>query len=61
MEYTSLIRVQQTYRRRKADADCYVGEKFHDPAPTEEPCACGDEDYEWCAGASAAVVFLTNA
>lgn len=37
---------KQYYKRRKADADCYVGEKFHDPVSHEEPCPCSDEDYE---------------
>ncbi|OSD04902.1 Oligoxyloglucan reducing end-specific cellobiohydrolase [Trametes coccinea BRFM310] len=37
---------KQTYRRRKQDANCYVGEKFRDPVPSEEPCPCTDEDYE---------------
>ena len=42
-----LIRVQQSYRRRKADANCYVGEKFRDPVPIESACAGTAEDYEW--------------
>ncbi|KAI0653007.1 Oligoxyloglucan reducing end-specific cellobiohydrolase [Cubamyces menziesii] len=37
---------KQSYRRRKPDANCYVGEKFQDPVPSEEPCPCTDEDYE---------------
>lgn len=38
---------QDFYRRRKADADCVVGEKFKDPKGREEDCDCTDEDYEW--------------
>ncbi|RPD60705.1 Oligoxyloglucan reducing end-specific cellobiohydrolase [Lentinus tigrinus ALCF2SS1-6] len=37
---------KQTYHRRKADANCYVGEKFRDPVPSEDPCPCTKEDYE---------------
>ncbi|KAM5541455.1 hypothetical protein V8D89_005009 [Ganoderma adspersum] len=37
---------KQSYRRRKADANCYVGEKFRDPVPVENACPCTDEDYE---------------
>ncbi|KAM6497418.1 Vacuolar protein sorting/targeting protein 10 [Amanita muscaria] len=36
----------QWYKRRKPDADCYVGERFHDPVVHEDPCACTDADYE---------------
>ena len=38
---------KQFFWRRKADADCYVGEKYKDPEPVEENCPCTDEDYEW--------------
>lgn len=38
---------KQYYRRRKQDADCYVGNEFVDPAVHEENCPCADEDYEW--------------
>ncbi|EPQ56214.1 Oligoxyloglucan reducing end-specific cellobiohydrolase [Gloeophyllum trabeum ATCC 11539] len=34
------------YKRRKADADCYVGNKFTDPVGHEEDCPCTDEDFE---------------
>ena len=44
-----LTGLQQTYRRRRQDADCYVGDKFHDPVAQEQPCPCTDEDYEWYA------------
>ncbi|KAI0738712.1 Oligoxyloglucan reducing end-specific cellobiohydrolase [Daedaleopsis nitida] len=37
---------KQSYKRRRPDANCYVGEKFVDPVPQEEPCPCRDEDYE---------------
>ncbi|KAK0452799.1 vacuolar protein sorting/targeting protein 10, partial [Desarmillaria tabescens] len=37
---------KQWYKRRKMDADCYVGEKFTDPVEHEEDCACVDADYE---------------
>ncbi|EIM80281.1 Oligoxyloglucan reducing end-specific cellobiohydrolase [Stereum hirsutum FP-91666 SS1] len=37
---------KQWYRRRKPDANCYVGNKFEDPIEHEENCPCEDEDYE---------------
>ncbi|KAJ7623514.1 vacuolar protein sorting/targeting protein 10 [Roridomyces roridus] len=37
---------KQWYKRRKPDADCYVGDKFTDPVGQEENCACTDDDYE---------------
>ncbi|TKA66018.1 hypothetical protein B0A49_09311 [Cryomyces minteri] len=36
----------QSYRRRKADADCFVGEEFRDPEPLFENCVCADQDFE---------------
>ncbi|KAI9657766.1 MAG: vacuolar protein sorting/targeting protein PEP1 [Bathelium mastoideum] len=36
----------QSYRRRKADADCFVHEDFKDPVPKFENCQCEDHDYE---------------
>ena len=36
----------QSYRRRKADADCFVNEEFRDPVPVFEACACAKEDFE---------------
>lgn len=36
----------QSYQRRKADADCFVGDKFHEPIGAEEPCPCTEDDYE---------------
>lgn len=37
---------KQWYRRRKADADCFVDEEFKDPVPEFEPCLCAKEDFE---------------
>lgn len=37
---------KQFYRRRKADADCFVAEEFKDPLPQTEPCKCSKEDFE---------------
>ncbi|PSR72220.1 hypothetical protein PHLCEN_2v11927, partial [Hermanssonia centrifuga] len=37
---------KQWYKRRKADANCYVGHKFSDPVEHEDNCPCADEDYE---------------
>ncbi|KAJ7230698.1 vacuolar protein sorting/targeting protein 10 [Mycena pura] len=37
---------KQWYKRRKIDADCYVGEKFKDPEEHEDNCPCEDADYE---------------
>ncbi|KAL1965296.1 hypothetical protein VTN77DRAFT_5898 [Rasamsonia byssochlamydoides] len=37
---------KQFYRRRKADADCFVDEEFKDPDPIFEPCKCTAEDFE---------------
>lgn len=39
---------KQWYRRRKPNADCYVGDKFKEPIEHEENCECTDDDYEWC-------------
>lgn len=43
---TCLMGHTQTYRRRKADADCFVKNEFVDPVPTSVPCPCTDEDFE---------------
>ena len=40
--------MKQWYKRRKQDANCYVGDKFMDPVEHEENCPCTDADYEWC-------------
>jgi Sortilin, neurotensin receptor 3,/Sortilin, neurotensin receptor 3, C-terminal len=37
---------KQFYRRRKADADCFVAEEFKDPLPQTEPCKCSKQDFE---------------
>lgn len=37
---------RQWYMRRRADADCVVLEKFHDPVGHEDACACTPADYE---------------
>jgi len=37
---------KQFFKRRKPDADCYVGEKFQEPESREENCPCTDEDFE---------------
>lgn len=37
---------KQFYRRRKADADCFVEEEFKDPLPQSEPCKCAAHDFE---------------
>lgn len=37
---------KQWYRRRKPDADCYVGEKYIDPEEHDVNCECKDTDYE---------------
>ncbi|TIA56848.1 Oligoxyloglucan reducing end-specific cellobiohydrolase [Aureobasidium pullulans] len=37
---------KQFFRRRKADADCFVDVEFKDPQPEYEDCKCTDADYE---------------
>ncbi|KAL7415743.1 hypothetical protein BDY24DRAFT_337902 [Mrakia frigida] len=37
---------KQWYQRKKADAECYVGNKFTDPVGQEENCPCDDIDFE---------------
>ncbi|KAF2035724.1 vacuolar protein sorting/targeting protein 10 [Setomelanomma holmii] len=38
---------KQLFRRRKWDAECFVGEVFKDPVPTFEPCDCDEfRDFE---------------
>ncbi|KAL6301716.1 hypothetical protein BKA93DRAFT_738184 [Sparassis latifolia] len=44
--YECLMGHKQWYKRRKPDANCYVGDKFTDPVGHEENCPCSDEDYE---------------
>lgn len=43
---TCLMGHKQWFKRRKADADCVVADKFNDPVGREEPCPCGEDDYE---------------
>lgn len=38
---------KQWYRRKKIEADCYVGHKFEDPIVQMENCPCSDIDFEW--------------
>jgi photosystem II stability/assembly factor-like uncharacterized protein len=46
-EPTCVMGHKQFYRRRKADADCFVGEEFKDPEPRFEACECDEvRDYE---------------
>lgn len=37
---------KQFFKRRKANADCFVHQEFKDPEPTFEPCKCSAEDFE---------------
>jgi hypothetical protein len=38
---------KQLFRRRKWDAECFIGEPFKDPTPSFEPCECDDvRDFE---------------
>ncbi|KAF8649292.1 hypothetical protein AX16_005896 [Volvariella volvacea WC 439] len=37
---------KQWYKRRKPDANCYVGDKYQDPVEHEENCECTVHDYE---------------
>ena len=41
-----LMGQKQAYRRRKADRDCFIGEKFTDPPPIFTSCRCTREDFE---------------
>ncbi|PWN28461.1 Oligoxyloglucan reducing end-specific cellobiohydrolase [Jaminaea rosea] len=45
-ETKCLMGHKQWFKRRKADADCFVKDKFHDPVGREDPCPCTEEDYE---------------
>ncbi|KAF2146720.1 uncharacterized protein K452DRAFT_304659 [Aplosporella prunicola CBS 121167] len=36
----------QSFRRRKADAECFIKDEFVDPEPKWEVCKCTKEDYE---------------
>ncbi|EDR05376.1 uncharacterized protein LACBIDRAFT_329820 [Laccaria bicolor S238N-H82] len=46
MHAECLMGHKQWYKRRKPDADCYVGEKYMDPMEHEDNCQCTEEDYE---------------
>jgi photosystem II stability/assembly factor-like uncharacterized protein len=38
---------KQLFRRRKWDAECFIGEPFKDPTPSFEPCECDEfRDFE---------------
>ncbi|OJJ43691.1 hypothetical protein ASPZODRAFT_19408 [Penicilliopsis zonata CBS 506.65] len=37
---------KQYYRRRKANADCFIDEEFKNPDPIFEPCKCTADDFE---------------
>lgn len=43
---TCIMGQEQSYRRRKAEAECFVGKEFEDPVPIFKDCICTDEDYE---------------
>ena len=43
---TCIMGHKQKYRRRKADADCFVDKEFEDPQPLFEPCTCTKDDFE---------------
>jgi hypothetical protein len=43
---TCVMGQMQKYRRRKADADCFVKDEFVDPVPDFEPCKCTQADFE---------------
>ncbi|KAL9109142.1 MAG: hypothetical protein Q9227_006233 [Pyrenula ochraceoflavens] len=45
-EPSCLMGHKQFYRRRKADAECFIKEEFKDPVPTFEKCKCSKADYE---------------
>ena len=43
---TCVMGHKQFYRRRKADADCFIEAKFMDARPEFEPCTCTKQDFE---------------
>jgi hypothetical protein len=45
-EATCIMGHTQFYRRRKADADCFVKSEFQDPMDIMEFCPCTDADFE---------------
>ena len=40
----------QSFRRRKADAECFVDKEFKEPEPETKPCECTKEDFECATG-----------
>lgn len=45
-EPSCLMGHKQFFRRRKADAECFIDEEFKDPEPEFEPCVCTKADFE---------------
>lgn len=43
---TCLMGHTQSYRRRKADADCFLKKKFKNPEVITKQCECKDHDFE---------------
>ncbi|TAQ85300.1 hypothetical protein B7494_g6368 [Chlorociboria aeruginascens] len=43
---TCLMGHKQSYRRRKADADCFLKKEFQDPEVISEQCECTKADFE---------------
>lgn len=43
---TCLMGHTQSYKRRKADADCFMKNEFKDPVPITKPCDCTEQDFE---------------
>ncbi|KAF8864345.1 Oligoxyloglucan reducing end-specific cellobiohydrolase [Acephala macrosclerotiorum] len=43
---TCIMGQKQSYRRRKADADCFLKQEFKDPQYISEECECTDADFE---------------
>jgi hypothetical protein len=43
---TCVMGHMQFYRRRKADADCFIGGEFMDPQPEFKRCHCTKQDFE---------------
>ncbi|KAL8916326.1 MAG: hypothetical protein Q9208_008593 [Pyrenodesmia sp. 3 TL-2023] len=45
-EPTCVMGRRQSYKRRKADADCFIREKFEEIEPDFDSCECAKEDFE---------------
>jgi len=43
---TCIMGHEQSYDRRKPDADCFMKKEFKDPVPKLTPCDCTDLDFE---------------